>query len=322
MRDDGAQDTPGASASNIARNPGGDHERVGLTPELEQARGEQLEIDLEQRRYFSQLRAATSHDELTATATRVGEPGNWATRTWRRAREALRLVRHSLGLEEEVRSLLMEYMGDLTGKRILELGCSRGSFATLELARRGQYTGIDLAENAARDLRHALEREGLGDRASVIAGDFYDAGFPDGAFDIVFAKSVLHHFKCPELVFSELARILAPGGIVVSHDPIQLNPLLASVRALYRPFQSDRSWEWPFGGTALGAARRHFRIARAEGEGALELLWMPLLVLLPHRPRLSVHHWLKGMERSIRRAVPALHYYDMRIVLRLEKLPS
>lgn len=294
----------------------------GSAPELEAARQEQFEINMAQRRYFNQLRSATPPGGVGLTASGVREPGNWATRAWRRVREVLRLLRHSLGLDKELHRVLMECMGDFSDKRALELGCSRGSFATMELARRGRYTGIDLAETATEDLRHALAKAGLAERATIITADFYEAGFADGAFDLIFAKSVLHHFKCPELLFQELARILAPGGVVVSHDPIQINPVLAMVRALYRPFQSDRKWEWPLTRAGLHAARRYFRITRVEGEGFLELLWLPLLVLLPQGIRRSLYRTLKRIERGIRGLLPVLHYYDMRIVLLLEKRSS
>lgn len=52
--------------------------------------------------------------------------------------------------------------------------------------------------------------------------------------------------KVDELI-DKLDEKLAPGGIIISHDPLKTSKPIALIRMLYRPFQSDRRWEWPFG---------------------------------------------------------------------------
>jgi len=40
--------------------------------------------------------------------------------------------------------------------------------------------------------------------------------FPDAAFDVVFARAVLHHMRDLELACSEMHRVLRPGGVLVA----------------------------------------------------------------------------------------------------------
>lgn len=48
-----------------------------------------------------------------------------------------------------------------------------------------------------------------------VAIDFHDSPFPDGAFDVVYICSALHHTLRWEMVLEELLRVTAPDGIVI-----------------------------------------------------------------------------------------------------------
>jgi SAM-dependent methyltransferase len=105
------------------------------------------------------------------------------------------------------------------GLTVLDCGCGPGSI-TLGLAERvapGRVVGIDVADQqvtAARAL--ATEREIRNvrfERASI-----YDLPFPDGAFDLAFAHTVLEHLGDPLRALREMRRVLRPGGLVALRD--------------------------------------------------------------------------------------------------------
>ncbi len=61
--------------------------------------------------------------------------------------------------------------------------------------------------------------------AAVLA----DAGrlpFRDGAFDIVSANMVVEHLELPAAVFTEVARLLRPGGVFIFSTPNRNNPVV------------------------------------------------------------------------------------------------
>jgi ubiquinone/menaquinone biosynthesis C-methylase UbiE len=96
------------------------------------------------------------------------------------------------------------------GARVLDLACGTGS-VTIPLARRGAVvTGLDMAPNLLEEAREGASREGLPIR--------FDEGFaealpyPDGSFDVLVSMFGVMFSPLPDIVASEMARVLRPGG--------------------------------------------------------------------------------------------------------------
>jgi len=109
--------------------------------------------------------------------------------------------------------LILELVGDVSGCRVLDLGCGEGKLA-LELARRGAIvTGIDasaaMIEAAeCRAKQHAVNVSFQLARAEHLP-------FPSEQFDIVTAITILCFVDDPRPVFQEIARVLRPNGRLV-----------------------------------------------------------------------------------------------------------
>jgi ubiquinone/menaquinone biosynthesis C-methylase UbiE len=56
--------------------------------------------------------------------------------------------------------------------------------------------------------------------------------FPDHTFDIVYASNLLHHLPNPEVVLSEMHRVLKPGGKACFWDPLRHNPIINVYRRI------------------------------------------------------------------------------------------
>lgn len=100
---------------------------------------------------------------------------------------------------------------DLSGLRVLDLGCG-GGLLTEELLRRGVLaTGVDMAEGAlGRATEHArsgglspLYVRGRGERLPLL----------DASFSAVVCSDFLEHVDDVRVVLRESARVLAPGGL-------------------------------------------------------------------------------------------------------------
>jgi ubiquinone/menaquinone biosynthesis C-methylase UbiE len=103
-------------------------------------------------------------------------------------------------------------LGDWTDKVVVDIGCGPGNiFATLK-GKPKLLIGIDVAP---KSLEIASE---LG-YTSVLA-DATNLPFISGFADIVTLNAALHHCEDMEAVLKEAARLVKPGGLIVTdHDP-------------------------------------------------------------------------------------------------------
>jgi SAM-dependent methyltransferase len=105
------------------------------------------------------------------------------------------------------------------GARVLDIGCGEG--ATLHhLGEPEGATGIDLFGEKIAFAQKALPR------CRFVAGSAYELPFPDGAFDHVLVRDLVHHLDEPERFVAECARVLVPGGRIDVLEPSRGNPMI------------------------------------------------------------------------------------------------
>lgn len=95
----------------------------------------------------------------------------------------------------------------------LDAGCGGGRFV-VALARLGakKVHGIDLSQDAVSAANQRIQERNLNERASVQQGSVLELPFPDSHFDYVVCSGVIHHTPDPYRAFTELVRVLKPGG--------------------------------------------------------------------------------------------------------------
>jgi SAM-dependent methyltransferase len=109
------------------------------------------------------------------------------------------------------RPAILNLAGDVTGRRILDVGCGAGPLFEALRDRGAIVTGI---EPSAKMLE--LARRRLGDDAALQQGDLNDPlPYPDNAFDDAIVSLVLHYLEDWTGPLAELRRVLVPGGRVI-----------------------------------------------------------------------------------------------------------
>ena len=122
-------------------------------------------------------------------------------------------------------------VADLSGQRILELGCGEGSLLRSLLhygAEAGKVAAVDIDQSKVGRARATL----TGVRLTV--GDIASLPYQDGTFDITFAFTTLSSVLdggTRSRGALEALRVLRPGGLLVVYD-FWLNPLNSRVRPL------------------------------------------------------------------------------------------
>lgn len=135
------------------------------------------------------------------------------------------------GLQQEVGRRLVERLDliRLRPARILDLGAGTGEFsqALMQRYRHSRVIALDLAVNM---LRRARQRGGWFRHPGCVCGDAERLPFADGSFQFIFSNLMLQW--CLDLgpVFTELRRVLAPGGLLMftTFGPDTLKELRAS----------------------------------------------------------------------------------------------
>jgi 2-polyprenyl-3-methyl-5-hydroxy-6-metoxy-1,4-benzoquinol methylase len=107
-----------------------------------------------------------------------------------------------------------EFMGDLSGKTVLDAGCGEG-YNTRLLARSGaRMTGVDISERMIELARQEEQREPLGIRYEVASFSNL-ALFDDVSFDVVVSSMALMDGPDFEGAAREIHRVLRPGGALM-----------------------------------------------------------------------------------------------------------
>ena len=201
---------------------------------------------------------------------------NTTTNFWSKMRIKMMSMRKLSGADSQILELHRTWMSDIANARVLDLGCFSGNHLSLWIAEHcADYTGIDLSAQATALLDAKLKEQGLS-HARAYAMDFLANDYPDNHFDLVYAYSVLHHFKDMPIMLRELRRVLKPGGMVISLDPLMTEPLNRFARMLYRPLQTDRDWEWPFNRATFRTLQQYFELADIQGYVGMSKLGFPL----------------------------------------------
>jgi SAM-dependent methyltransferase len=103
-------------------------------------------------------------------------------------------------------------LGIAPGSKVLDVACGTGNLA-IPLARGGcVVTGVDIAPNLLVQARERATAEDL--MATFDEGDAEALPYPDASFDAVVTMFGAMFAPRPEVVASELARVLKPAGLL------------------------------------------------------------------------------------------------------------
>lgn len=119
---------------------------------------------------------------------------------------------------------ILKTLGDIRGKKILDLGSGDGSFA-YQLAKAGaEVIGIDSDELGVKYATENLESKNAKKNLtySFVVASAYQLPFENDTFDAVVCCDVIEHLNEPERMLGEAYRVLKAGGKFVVTTPYRL----------------------------------------------------------------------------------------------------
>ncbi len=124
--------------------------------------------------------------------------------------------------------VIMELIGAVKGRRILDLGCGDAAFGREALINGCvHYTGVEGSQNMVAVARQTL----AGTKGDVVLSTLENWDYPTAAFDLVISRLVLHYIDAIDTLFANIHRALVSNGQFVFSAE---HPVITS---------SDKGWQ-------------------------------------------------------------------------------
>jgi SAM-dependent methyltransferase len=199
--------------------------------------------------------------------------------------------------------VILELIGDITGKHVLDLGCGDAAIGR-ELLQAGAtaYVGVDGSANMAALATQTL----VGANGRVIHHAIEDWHYPAMTFDLVLGRLVLHYIADLPALFTHIWRTLRPGGSLVFSVE---HPVITS---------SDRGW-------VKESARQDWLVDNYFDTGRRVTDWMGGQVEKYHR---TIEDYFNTLQRAgfvveqLRESSPQRqHFQGEQTYLRRKRIP-
>jgi ubiquinone/menaquinone biosynthesis C-methylase UbiE len=147
-----------------------------------------------------------------------GRPLAWLWRRYARTYDAL----EGLVGYREMLDAVVELVGDVQGKCVVEVGCGTGNVLTRLLERRpATLTGVDASPDMLAPARGKLARSETDLTVGLVIADAVVglSALPARSVDVLVVSNVLYALPDRSSFWDQVARVLVPGGRLVISNP-------------------------------------------------------------------------------------------------------
>jgi len=113
----------------------------------------------------------------------------------------LTLANQAPNCEIKINKPIYDFKELVRNKNVVDIGCGYGNNRPIVESVGGQWTGVEPFEGGAH----------------TIVGDAENLPFENESFDVVVMNAVLEHIPDVGKAFSEVARVLKPGGVFIGY---------------------------------------------------------------------------------------------------------
>jgi ubiquinone/menaquinone biosynthesis C-methylase UbiE len=201
------------------------------------------------------------------------------------AYEDKRFSRGGRLIDDREKAAVLDALGEVEGRSILEVACGTGRFTAMLADRGAEVVGLDISAPMLRIGREKAVELGVDDRIAFLRGDAARLPFPDDHFDAVFAMRFFHLADTPASFLSELRRVSAEQVVFDTFNRF-------STRSLY-------NWALPMGSRLYSRGEVDRLLAGSD----LDLAGVRHDFVLPYGLYRKIPDWLAAALRGFDTAV-------------------
>ena len=149
---------------------------------------------------------------------------------------------------------ILERLGCLQGKRVLDIGCGLGESSITFALRGATVTATDISPRMVAFTQELAAKNEVKVEGKVGAAEVLT--LEDASFDVIYAANMIHHLADKTVFLDRIQRWLAPTGLFCSWDPVKYNPIINVYRKLATDVRTED--EEPLGLGDLQLLSQHF----------------------------------------------------------------
>jgi SAM-dependent methyltransferase len=141
--------------------------------------------------------------------------------------------------------------------RVLDYGSGDGSYSIFLAQNGADVVGVDISDVSVSNCQQLALDYGLQERAIFKVMDAEELEFENNSFDLVCEAGVLHHVDLKK-AFSEISRVLKPGGNAICYEALGHNRIFQLYRQLTPHLRTEFETEHILRLNSLDLAKEYF----------------------------------------------------------------
>lgn len=182
---------------------------------------------------------------------------------------------------------ITQRLGNIKGKRLLDVGCGLGEASVYFAILGADVTSSDLSQGMLDATTRLAQANNVSVKQHIASAEDMQLP-PDARFDIIYAGNLLHHVDIEQTI-TRIKPHLAPGGTLVTWDPLAYNPVINVYRAMATDVRTPD--EHPLKWSDIKLFHKHFRVVETQYFWLSTLLIFLIMALIQRRNPNKERFW-------------------------------